>query len=790
MSECCASNAGPNGQTPIQDPVCGMAVTPDKATPRADFDAHTYYFCSAHCQHKFTANPALYLQSPQERPQTHAADPDQSYTCPMHPEVVQQGPGDCPSCGMALEPLAPSLEDDGERFRLGLRLLLLILLTLPVVIYSMGMHFFDATAAVHSDVRSHWLGWGEAILASLVVIWGGAPFFRRAKNSLAPFSPNMYTLVAMGAGTAWIYSLIAWLLPSLFPAGFRLTDGSVPVYFEAAAVIITLVTLGDWLELSARKKTGQALKALQSLIPDNALLLAANGRHSSVSAASLQPGDRVLVKPGGKIPQDAEVIDGTGLVDESMLTGEPMPISKQTGDNVTGGTLNLQGSLTLRVTRNGDSSFLSQLITQVLEARRSRAPIQRMVDRVAAIFVPLVAAAAVASFVIWAFWGPSPALTHALLAAVSVLIIACPCALGLATPISVMVTTGRGAAEGVLFRDAAAIEALAAIDTLVIDKTGTLTRGRPQLEHILTPQAAHHDNSDSAKKRRDQQLLRLAASLESHSEHPLAHALLSAAEHQALTLDECDGFSNIQGQGIEGKVAGQHLLIGSQRLLASHAIELSGLVTIEAYQARGAGLMHLAIDGCYAASFVVTDPLKSGAADAIAQLQKAGIEVLMASGDQAATANAVARELGINQVQAELMPADKLALISQLTANGKRLAMVGDGINDAAALAAARVGIAMGQGTDLARENAGVTLTSGSPAALLRAVKLAQACGGNIRQNLWFAFLYNAIGIPIAAGALYPAFGLLLSPAIAALAMSLSSVSVVSNALRLRNRSL
>ena len=769
MSQSCChhSKAAAAQTTPqLKDPVCGMQVTPASQW-QAHHQGTDYYFCAAGCRDKFKAQPERYLQP---APAPTAADLAATYTCPMHPEVVQQGPGDCPKCGMALEPLAPSLEDDGELAALGLRLLLLALLTLPVFIYAMGMHLFGQHW--HSPIAS----FAEALLASLVVLWGGAPFFRRARQSLMPFSPNMYTLVAMGTGTAWLYSLIAWLLPDFFPVGFRLADGSVPVYFEAAAVIVTLVTLGDYLELAARRKTGDALKALQRLQPDTALRLLDDQHTETVAVAELAMGDRLRVLPGARIPQDGEVESGSSLVDESLLTGESLPLLKQTGDNVTGGTLNQQGTLVVRVTRTGDNSFLSQLIQQVNAARRSRAPIQRLVDQVSAVFVPLVMLAALATFLIWTFIGPAPALAHALVAAVSVLIIACPCALGLATPISVMVATGRGAREGVLFRDAGAIEALAQVDTLLLDKTGTLTQGKPQLTAIL---------SESADTDR---LLQLVASVEKLSEHPLAHALVSAARDKQLPLLDCDDFNTLPGLGISAQINEHALLVGSKRLLESNQIALPASLTaaIDEAQQAGAGIIHLAVDGVFAAALVVQDPVKPTAKDSIAALKQLGLQVIMASGDQVATARSVARQLGIDQVEAELLPADKLAQVKHRQAAGKRVAMVGDGVNDAAALAAANVGIAMGSGTDLAIESAGVTLTHSDPQALVRALRLARAARRNIRQNLAFAFLYNAIGIPLAAGVLYPLFGLLLSPMLAALAMSLSSVSVITNALRLR----
>lgn len=767
MSHCCEHKHA----TATIDPVCGMQVDPAATRFHAIHEGRDFHFCSAGCKEKFSHDPHAYLTGATSRVQ---ADPRATYTCPMHPEVVQQGPGHCPKCGMALEPVAPTTDDNTEVKILGRRTLVLLLLTLPVFVYSMGMHL------LHANWQSQGLDAAEALLASLVVLWGGAPFFQRAWRSLKPFSPNMYTLVAMGTGTAWLYSLLARLAPDIFPAGFQDAHGAIPVYFEAAAVIVTLVTLGDWLELSARRKTGEALRALQQLVPDTALRLLDGDNTETVAVATLKPGDRVLVKPGARIPQDGEVESGSSLVDESMLTGEALPVQKQSGNPVTGGTTNQHGSLVIKITHTLDNSFLSRLIHQVTQARRSRAPIQRLVDKISAIFVPTVMVAAVATFIIWALVGPQPALAHALVAAVSVLIIACPCALGLATPISIMMATSRGATEGVLFRDASAIEALAGIDTLILDKTGTLTEGKPKLIHLLT------DRDDR------NQILALATSLESASEHPLAHALMTAAEEKQIRVPACEDFRALPGLGVEGRVGTQQLLAGSERLFDARQVKLPAHILSDAQRQRedGASVMYFAIDGDFAAALVVKDPLKQGAFLNLTLLKQQGLTLWVASGDQPVTVKAVANSLGIDEALGGMLPEDKLALVKRLQQQGHKVAMVGDGINDASALAAADVGIAMGQGTDIAIENAGVTLARGEPSALLRARLLACAGSRNIRQNLWFAFLYNAIGIPVAAGALYPAFGLLLSPMLAALAMSLSSVSVVANALRLRQVSL
>lgn len=765
MPPCCEHHQDQDTRKAI-DPVCHMTVDPATARFHHRHQGQDFHFCGAGCLEKFKADPAAFLGS---QPATPEAIAGATYTCPMHPEVIRQGTGHCPKCGMALEPVMPSLDDDSDVKALGRRTLILLLLTLPVFIYSMGMHLF------HAPWQSQGADTAEALLASLVVLWGGAPFFQRAWQSLKPFAPNMYTLVAMGTGTAWLYSLLARMAPDIFPAGFHAAHG-IPVYFEAAAVIVTLVTLGDWLELSARRKTGEALRALQQLVPDTALRLLAGDHTETVAATALKAGDRVLVKPGARVPQDGEVESGSSLVDESMLTGESLPVQKQAGSQVTGGTLNQHGSLVVRITHAADNSFLARLIHQVMQARRSRAPIQRLVDKASAIFVPMVMVAAVITFVVWALTGPDPALAHALVAAVSVLIIACPCALGLATPISIMVATSRGASEGVLFREAGAIEALAQVDTLILDKTGTLTEGKPQLVALLT------ERDDRA------QLLALATALETASEHPLAHALTTAAREKNLSVPACEDFHALPGLGVEGKIRGQLLLAGSERLFADRHIALPADIAEEARRQRedGASVMYFAIDRQFAAALVVKDPVKQGAFVSLTLLKQKGLTLWVASGDQQATVKAVANSLGINHAEGGMLPEDKLALVRRLQADGHKVAMVGDGINDAAALAAADVGIAMGQGTEIAIENAGVTLARGEPSALLRAVLLARAGSRNIRQNLWFAFLYNAIGIPLAAGVLYPLFGLLLSPMIAALAMSLSSVSVVANALRLR----
>ena len=755
----------------VKDPVCGMTVDPAATPYHAEHDGHDYHFCAARCREKFLADPPAYLGGRKPAPPAPAGT---IYTCPMHPEVQQVGPGDCPKCGMALEPMMPSLaEDDGGELRaMARRFRSLLALAVPVVGLAMGPHLLGWHP-------SAWAGWTEAALASVVVLWGGAPFFARGWRSLKPWSPNMYTLIALGTGVAWIYSVVAFLWPGLFPAGFRDAHGRVGVYFESAAVIVTLVTLGDFLELRARRRTGAALKALLGLAPKTARRIHADGSEADVPLETVQVGDLLRVRPGEKVPVDGEVTGGESHVDESMLTGESMPVAKAAGDRLAGGTVNRDGTLTLRATRVGGETLLAQIVNLVAQAQRSRAPLQRTADKVAAWFVPAVVAVAVLAFVAWAVLGPSPSLAHALIAAVSVLIIACPCALGLATPISIMVASGRGAQQGVLFKDAAAIEALQGIDTLVLDKTGTLTEGRPVLAELLPLAGLPRER-----------LLALAAALERGSEHPLAHAIVRAAQDEHAPVLAAEGFRALAGRGVTATVDGQALALGNAQLLDELGIALGDVARAHAERLRGDGAtaMFLAVGGRPAAVLAVADRPKPSTPAALAALRKAGLRLVMLTGDHATTAHAVARELGIDEVHADVSPADKAAVVTRLKAAGRRVAMAGDGINDAPALAAADVGIAMGQGTDVAMESAQVTLVKGELSAILRARKLSQATVRNIRQNLFFAFIYNGIGVPLAAGVLYPAFGITLSPMIAALAMSLSSVSVVSNALRLRVR--
>ena len=755
----------------VKDPVCGMTVDPATTPHHAEHNGRTHYFCAAGCRQKFIAHPSTYLH---ERRAPEVAIPGATYTCPMHPEVQQDLPGDCPKCGMALEPLMPGLDEDdmGEVRAMQRRLWSLVALTLPVFVLAMMPH-------IGVQVSDAWVkpaGWIEAILASVVVLWGGAPFFARGWRSLRPWQPNMYTLIAMGTGVAWMYSALAFLAPQIFPSGFRDMHGRVAVYFESAAVIVTLVTLGDFLEWRARRRTGAALKALLGLVPKTARRMSA-GHDEDVSLDAVRVGDVLRIRPGEKVPVDGVVLGGSSFVDESMLTGEPMPVAKAQDDALTGGTVNCEGALSMRVEKVGASTLLSQIVAQVAQAQRSKAPLQRMADRVAAWFVPAVFAVAVLAFASWAWLGPDPRLAHALIAAVSVLIVACPCALGLATPISIMVASGRGAQQGLLFKDAAAIETMREVDTLVFDKTGTLTEGKPSLTSIVT--------FDSHRR---EQLLMLAASLERFSEHPLAKAVLKVAEEEKIHASDASDVKVVAGSGLSGCVAHQEVAFGNARLMEQLGIAISSDIQSQADALRkgGATVMLLAVNGAPAGLFAINDLIKTDAPRAVADLKASGLRLVMLTGDNGTTADSVARILGINEVHADASPLGKAAVIESLRKQGRRVAMAGDGINDAPALAAADIGIAMGHGTDVAMESAQLTLVKGRLGGIVDARELSQAMVRNIRQNLFFAFVYNALGVPLAAGVLYPLFGIVLSPMIAALAMSLSSVSVVGNALRLR----
>jgi P-type Cu+ transporter len=754
------------------DPVCGMTVDPEKTAHHAEHAGQDFHFCSAGCRTKFVADPLRYLEK--DRAPPPAAPAGAIYTCPMHPEVRQVGPGSCPICGMGLEPELftadagpnPELADMSRRFWIGL------VLAAPVFLLEMGGHLFD----LHRLVPAQASNWIQFALATPVVFWAGWPFFTRGWASLRTRNLNMFTLIAMGVGVAWTYSVVATLAPQIFPHAFQRHDGSVPIYFEAAAVITVLVLLGQVLELRAREQTSGAIRALMDLAPKTARRVRDDGSDEEVALDLVSVGDRLRVRPGEKVPVDGEVLEGRVSIDESMVTGESMPVTKEPGAKVVGGSINKTGSFVMRAEKVGAETLLSQIVQMVAQAQRSRAPIQRMADRVSGWFVPTVIAVALLAFAGWALWGPEPRFGFGLLAAVSVLIIACPCALGLATPISIMVGVGRGAQAGVLIKNAEALERFETIDTLVIDKTGTLTEGRPAVTAIRP--VAGLDETEA---------LRLAASLERSSEHPLADAILRAANDRGLTLSEPEAFDSPVGKGVEGRVDGRAVLLGSARFLDERGVDTSGLADeADVLRADGVTAIFMGLDGQAAALFAIADPIKATTEEAIRALKGEGLRLVMMTGDNRTTAMAVARRLGIDEVEADVLPQDKAAVVARLRAEGRRVAMAGDGVNDAPALAAADVGIAMGAGADVAIESAGVTLLHGDLQGLVKARRLSRAVMRNIRQNLVFAFAYNAAGVPIAAGLLYPLTGWLLSPAIAAAAMALSSVSVVGNALRLR----
>ena len=765
---CCSGSSGASATTGT-DPVCGMQVDPATSPHHAEHAGADYHFCSARCREKFVADPGKYL-SPSE---PGAVIPGAIYTCPMHPEIRQEGPGTCPICGMALEPEMPSLEEDEnpELRDFSRRFWWTLPLTLIVLFLAMFGHYWPVLS---TTTRT----WVELVLSAPVVLWAGWPFFERCVASIRNRSPNMFTLIGIGVAAAFGYSVVATVAPDLFPASFR-EHGRVGVYFEAAAVIVSLTLLGQLLELRARSKTGAAIKALLGLAPKTARRINDDGSEEDIPLEHVHVGDRLRVRPGEKVPVDGEVVEGRSSIDESMLTGEPMPVEKTTGDNVIGATLNSTGALVIRAGKVGSDTVLAQIVQLVAQAQRSRAPMQRMADKVAFWFVLAVLGIAVATFFVWGLFGPEPAWTFAVLNAVSVLIIACPCALGLATPMSIMVATGRAAQHGVLFRDAEAIERLRMIDTLIVDKTGTLTEGRPAFRETIAI-----NGFDEA------QVLQLAASLDQGSEHPLADAILAGAHERGLKLDTPEAFDSVTGLGVRGRVNGHELALGNTALMRELGIDPQAQHGVaETLRQQGATAMFLAVDGRLAGIIAVADPIKESAAITIAALRAAGLRIVMATGDGETTARAVAAELGLDEVHGEVRPQDKADLVQKLKAEGRRVAMAGDGINDAPALAAADVGIAMGTGTDVAMSSAQVTLVKGDLRGILRARDISQATVSNMKQNLGFAFAYNALGVPIAAGVLYPVFGWLLSPMIAALAMSLSSVSVVANALRLSRTS-
>ncbi|MGP1397118.1 MAG: heavy metal translocating P-type ATPase [Inquilinaceae bacterium] len=757
----------------VVDPVCGMRVDPATAQNSHLHEGTRYYFCCAGCRGKFAGDPDHYL-SGRHRDEAVKAPEGTLYTCPMHPEIVQEGPGPCPICGMALEPMGiPADGPNEELIDMQRRFWISLVLSVPLLIMEMGAHLFGLP--VDRVVPMSINPWVQLAIATPVVLWGGLPFFVRGWASIRTGNFNMFTLIAIGTGAAYLYSLVATVAPFLFPPSFRMAGGMVPVYFESAAVIITLVLLGQVLELRARERTGGAIRALLDLAPKTARLIDRDGGEREVPLDEIAVGDRLRVRPGDKVPLDGTVTDGRSAVDESMLTGEPVPVEKIAGDRVTGGTLNGSGSFVLRVDRVGGDTILAQIVQMVADAQRSRAPIQALADRVAGYFVPTVILVAVVAFAVWGLFGPTPSLAFALIAAVSVLIIACPCALGLATPMSIMVATGRGAGLGVLVKNAEALERFAKVDTVVVDKTGTLTEGKPRLTAIVP--APGWDEAD---------LLRLAATLEKASEHPLAEAIVAAAHDRGLTLGEAEGFDSVTGQGVHGRVEGRDVALGNARMMDTRGGVAALDSQAETRRRDGETVLFVAVDGSPAGLLAVADPIKDTTAAAIAALHEAGLTVVMATGDNRTTADAVGRRLGIDRIEAGILPADKATLIRTLQDGGARVAMAGDGINDAPALAQADVGVAMGAGADVAVESAGMTLIGGDLRALVRARLLSVATMRNIRQNLFFAFVYNTLGVPVAAGVLYPVFGLLLSPMIAAAAMSLSSVSVIANALRLR----
>jgi P-type Cu+ transporter len=756
-----------------RDPVCGMAVDPAAAKHRSDHADRAYYFCSRRCRERFETDPARYM-TPSASDPPHVADGEVLWTCPMHPQIVRKGPGSCPICGMALEPMTPvegeaanpESRDMTRRFWVG------VVLSIPLVALAMAEDFVRrALLAPRAAV------WVELMLATPAVVWCGWPFFERGWRSVLSGRLNMFTLIALGTGVAYAYSLVAALAPGVFPPSFRTAEGQVPVYFEAAAVIVTLVLLGQVLELRARSQTSGAIRALLDLAPKHARVIRDDGSETDVALQEVVRGDRLRVRPGEKVPVDGIVLEGKSAVDESMITGEPVPAEKRPGDKVTGATVNTTGSFVMRAERVGSDTLLAQIVQMVAEAQRSRAPIQGLADTVSGWFVPAVVIVAGLTFVAWSLFGPPPAMSFALVNAVAVLIIACPCALGLATPMSIMVGTGRGARAGVLVKNAEALEVMEKVDTLVVDKTGTLTEGRPRLAGVVMTGDVCED-----------ELLRLAASLERGSEHPLAAAIVRGAEERGLALAAVVDFASETGKGVVGMIAGRRVAVGSAALLAALGIDSAELAgPAEELRQDGQGVMLIAVDGRAAGLVAVADPIKESAIGALEALHDEAIRAVMLTGDSRTTAEAVGRKLGIDKIVAEVLPDRKAAAIRDFQDQGRIVAMAGDGINDAPALAQAQVGIAMGTGTDVAMQSAGMTLVKGDLLGIVRARRLSRAVMRNIRQNLFFAFIFNGLAIPIAAGVLYPALGLLLNPMIASAAMSMSSVLVISNALRLRN---
>jgi Cu+-exporting ATPase len=806
-----------NGEKRIRkDLVCGMTTFEEDAFTRLDHEGDSYYFCCDRCLEKFQANPASFIDmgNLKESIEEVGLEGGRKYTCPMHPEVIQEGPGSCPSCGMALEPMVPSLpatrteytcpmhpevvqdgpgscpkcgmalepriisleEDENPEYDyMKKRFIFGAILTVPLVLIAMrellpGGHLLENLASPKI------LGWIELILATPVVLWAGWPFYVRGVQSVINKSLNMFTLIGLGVSVAYIYSLIAVLFPQIFPVAMRGADGSVGVYFEAAAVIVTLILLGQVMELKARSQTGAAIRALLGLAPKTARKIGDDGSEVDIPLEHVKKGDRLRIRPGEKVPVDGVVLEGRSSVDESMISGEPIPVEKKGGDGVIGATVNGKGTLIVQAEKVGGDTLLAQIVQMVAEAQRSRAPIQKLADLVAGYFVPVVMAIALVAFAVWSFYGPEPRLSYALIVAVSVLIIACPCALGLATPMSIMVATGKGATMGVLFKNAEAIETMRKVNTLVVDKTGTLTLGKPKLTGVFPVEGID-----------EEEMLYLAATLERGSEHPLAEAIVSGAEERNTPLGKVDHFDSHTGKGVSGEVGGKKILLGNKKLLHDFGIDPGNLgEQAKVMSEEGETVMFVAIDGTISGLLAVSDPIKESTPFAIGKLHEEGIRIIMITGDNSATAEAVGDKLGIDEVVAEVLPDEKAAAVKRFQDEGRIVAMAGDGINDAPALAQAQVGIAMGTGTDVAMESAGVTLVKGDLTGIVRARKLSRATMGNIKQNLFFAFVYNSLGVPVAAGILYPFFGILLSPIIAAAAMSASSLSVVGNALRLR----
>ncbi|WP_457935503.1 heavy metal translocating P-type ATPase [Mesorhizobium sp. 10J20-29] len=818
---CCTSGASAAGKAEdvVRDPVCGMTVDPTAGKPSAEHDGHVFHFCSESCRTKFTKDPEAYLtatdpvcgmkvnRATAKHFARHAghgtyfcsagckakfeADPEKyadgppapepmpagtQYTCPMHPEVVRDGPGSCPKCGMALEPMGVPTGDEGpnpELVDFTRRLWVSGLLSVPLLLITMGPMIGLPFRAWIGEPTATWI---ELALATPVVLWAAIPFFHRGYESIVNRSPNMWTLISIGVGTAYLYSVVATLFPDIFPHQFRGHGDTVPVYFEASAVIVALIFVGQVLELKARERTGSAIRALLDLAPKTARRIGEDGSETDVPLEHVQTGDRLRVRPGESIPVDGSVTEGRSAVDESMLSGEAVPVEKTAGDTVTGGTLNKNGSLVITAEKVGADTVLSRIVEMVAKAQRSRAPIQGLADRVSSYFVPAVVLVAIIAFFAWWAFGPQPSLVFGIVSAVSVLIIACPCALGLATPMSIMTATGRGAQAGVLIKDAEALERFSTVDTLIVDKTGTLTKGRPVLTDVVAA-----DGFDEA------QALSLAASLETGSEHPLAEAIVDGAKERGASVEKAEDFDSVTGKGVAGKVGGANVALGNRAMMDGLEVDVGALTErADALRSEGKTAMFISVDGKAAGLVAVADPIKETTAAAIRALHESGLRIIMATGDNERTAKAVAASLGIDEVRADMLPEKKKQLVDELHAAGAKVAMAGDGVNDAPALAAADVGIAMGTGADVAVESAGITLLKGDLNGIVRARTLAQATIRNIKQNLFFAFVYNAVGVPVAAGVLYPVFGTLLSPMIAAAAMSLSSVSVIGNALRLR----